>query len=99
MIRKTKIMCTMGPACDSVDMLKELIKAGMNAARMNLAHGELEDHKGRIARVRQAAREVGANVSILLDIKGPEIRTGLLEQPSYELITGDSLILTTEQIQ
>ncbi|MDF2961254.1 MAG: pyk [Paenibacillus sp.] len=99
MLRKTKIMCTMGPACDSVEMLKELIRAGMNAARMNLAHGDMEDHKGRIQRVRQAARELGATVSILLDIKGPEIRTGLLEQPSYELLTGGQLTLTTEQIQ
>jgi pyruvate kinase len=99
MLRKTKIMCTMGPACDSVDMLKELIKAGMNAARMNLAHGDLEDHKGRIERVRQAARELGTPVSILLDIKGPEIRTGLLEKSSYELRAGDTLTLTTEQIQ
>jgi pyruvate kinase len=80
-------------------MLKELIRAGMNAARMNLAHGDMEDHKGRIQRVRQAARELGATVSILLDIKGPEIRTGLLEQPSYELLTGGQLTLTTEQIQ
>ncbi|NOU96297.1 pyruvate kinase [Paenibacillus sp. LMG 31456] len=99
MLPKTKIMCTMGPACDSVDMLKELIRAGMNSARMNMAHGDLEDHKGRIQRVRQAAQELGATVSILLDIKGPEIRTGLLEQPSYELRTGELLTLTTEQIQ
>ncbi|OXM87331.1 pyruvate kinase [Paenibacillus rigui] len=99
MLRKTKIMCTMGPACDSVDTLKELIKAGMNAARLNLAHGDLEDHKGRIDRVRQAADELGATVSILLDIKGPEIRTGLLQDPSYELRTNEMLTLTTEQIQ
>ncbi|TDF97543.1 pyruvate kinase [Paenibacillus piri] len=99
MLRKTKIMCTMGPACDSVETLKALIGAGMNSARMNMAHGDLDDHRGRIQRVRQAARELGATVSILLDIKGPEIRTGVLEQPSYELRTGETLILTTEQIK
>jgi pyruvate kinase len=97
--RKTKIMCTMGPACDSVDMLKKLILAGMSAARMNMAHGDLDEHKGRIDRVRQAAKELGATVSILLDIKGPEIRTGLLQESSYELLTNASLTLTTEQIK
>jgi pyruvate kinase len=99
MQRKTKIMCTMGPACDSVEMLKELIRAGMNAARLNLAHGDLEDHKGRIDRIRQAAHELNAPISILLDIKGPEIRTGLLQDPSYELKTNDTITLTTEQVQ
>jgi pyruvate kinase len=97
--RKTKIMCTMGPACDSVDMLKKLIQAGMSAARMNMAHGDLDEHKGRIDRVRQAAEELGATVAILMDIKGPEIRTGLLQESSYELKTDASLTLTTEQIQ
>jgi len=99
MLRKTKIMCTMGPACDSVETLKELIRSGMNAARLNLAHGDLDDHKGRIDRVRQAADELGATVSILLDIKGPEIRTGVLQEPSYHLQTNETLTLTTEQIQ
>ncbi|GAA4854769.1 pyruvate kinase [Paenibacillus vulneris] len=99
MTRKTKILCTMGPACDSVETLKELIRSGMNGARINMAHGELSDHAGRIARVRQAAEELGATVSILIDIKGPEIRTGLLEEPSYELRTDDTITLTTEQVK
>ncbi|MCS7458869.1 pyruvate kinase [Paenibacillus doosanensis] len=99
MLRKTKILCTMGPACDSIDTLKELIRAGMNGARINMAHGELSDHAGRIAKVRQAAEELGATVSILIDIKGPEIRIGLLEEASYELHTGGELTLTTEQIK
>jgi pyruvate kinase len=97
--RKTKIMCTMGPACDSVEMLKKLILAGMSAARLNMAHGDLDEHKGRIDRVRQAAKELGATVAILMDIKGPEIRTGLLQESSYELKTDASLTLTTEQIK
>ncbi|MDQ1912190.1 pyruvate kinase [Paenibacillus sp. GD4] len=97
-MRKTKIICTMGPACDSVPVLKDMIRAGMSVARLNLAHGDLDEHKGRIDRVRQAAAELGAPVAILLDIKGPEIRTGLLQEPAYELQTGASLTLTTEQI-
>ncbi|WP_282941141.1 pyruvate kinase [Paenibacillus sp. RC67] len=99
MTRKTKILCTMGPACDSVETLKELIRSGMNGARINMAHGELSDHAGRIARVRQAAEELGATISILIDIKGPEIRTGLLEEASYELRTDETITLTTEQIK
>jgi pyruvate kinase len=98
-MRKTKIICTMGPACDSVPVLKEMIQAGMTVARLNLAHGDLAEHQGRIERVRQAASELGAPVAILLDIKGPEIRTGLLQEPAYDLQTDAALTLTTEQIQ
>lgn len=95
-MRKTKIICTMGPACDSVETLKQMIQAGMNVARLNMAHGELSDHSGRIERIRQAARETGEIVSILMDIKGPEVRIGKLKEPSYELKAGNLLTLTTE---
>ncbi|MDD9270950.1 pyruvate kinase [Paenibacillus sp. GCM10023248] len=97
-MRKTKIICTMGPACDSVPTLKELIRAGMSVARLNMAHGDLDEHRGRIQRVRQAASELGVVVPILMDIKGPEIRIGQLKDASYDLKTGDRLVLTTEQI-
>ncbi|WP_042170540.1 pyruvate kinase [Paenibacillus gorillae] len=97
-MRKTKIVCTMGPACDSTDVLKEMIQAGMNVARLNMAHGELEDHAGRIERIREAAQATNAIVPILLDIKGPEVRIGKLEEASYELKTGSTLTLTTEDI-
>lgn len=97
-MRKTKIVCTMGPACDSVDVLKQMIAAGMNVARLNMAHGSLEDHAARIGRVRQAAGEMGAYVAVLMDIKGPEVRIGMLAEPSYELAENDRFILTTENI-
>ncbi|MEI7024903.1 pyruvate kinase [Paenibacillus sp. y28] len=97
-MRKTKIICTMGPACDSVPILKDLIHAGMSVARMNMAHGDLDQHAGRIRNVRQAVAETGTPVSILMDIKGPEIRIGLLKEASYELKTGGILTLTTEQV-
>jgi len=97
-MRKTKIICTMGPACDSVPTLKQLILAGMSVARLNMAHGDLDEHRGRIARVRQAAQELGVTIPILMDIKGPEIRIGQLKDASYDLQKGDTIVLTTEQI-
>jgi len=98
-MKKTQIVCTMGPACLSASMLEKMIEAGMNVARLNLAHGELEDHRQRIVAVRAAAQKMNAVVEIMLDIKGPEIRTGVLQEPSYTLQTGELLTLTTEQIQ
>ncbi|ANY67606.1 pyruvate kinase [Paenibacillus sp. BIHB 4019] len=97
-MRKTKIVCTMGPACDSVDTLREMIRSGMNVARLNMAHGELEDHAGRIERIREAAAAENAIVPILLDIKGPEVRIGKLEEASYMLVAGETLTLTTEEV-
>lgn len=96
MIRKTKIVCTIGPATDSPKMITELIKAGMNVARLNLSHGSSEEHLSRIKLIRQCAEECGANVGILLDIKGPKIRLGELEPDRFELESGQEIVLTTE---
>ncbi|AMA73971.1 pyruvate kinase [Aneurinibacillus sp. XH2] len=98
-MRKTKIVCTIGPASESIETLKALMEAGMNVARLNFSHGTHEEHGARIAAVRKAASEVGKNVAILLDTKGPEIRTGVLESPSVELIEGETVVLTTEEIK
>ncbi|MGF7048279.1 pyruvate kinase [Paenibacillus sp. DS2015] len=95
---KTKIICTMGPACDSVSVLKEMIQAGMTVGRLNMAHGELEDHVKRIENVRQAAKEMNTFIPIMMDIKGPEVRIGKLKEASCELVIGNELILTTEEI-
>ncbi|HEY2491758.1 MAG TPA: pyruvate kinase [Paenibacillus sp.] len=95
---KTKIICTMGPACDSVSVLKEMIQAGMTVGRLNMAHGELEDHVKRIANVRQAAKEMNTFIPIMMDIKGPEVRIGKLKEASCELVVGNELILTTEEV-
>ncbi len=88
----------MGPACLSADILTQMIQSGMNIARLNLAHGELDDHRSRIELVRETAARLNTSVGVMLDIKGPEIRTGLLQQPSYTLKSGEFLTLTTEQI-
>lgn len=95
---QTKIVCTMGPSCNSVSILKEMMLSGMTVARLNMAHGEPEDHSGRIRLVREAAEAAGSVVAVMMDIKGPEIRIGTLEESSYELKTGDKLTLTSRQV-
>ncbi|MEW5953679.1 MAG: pyruvate kinase [Bacillota bacterium] len=98
-MRKTKIVCTIGPACEQIDMLKAMLEAGMNVARFNFSHGAHDEHGQRIKAVRQAAREVGRNVALLLDTKGPEIRLGKLSTEPVTLLAGDRLVLTTENIE
>lgn len=75
-MRNTKIVCTIGPASESLETLEALIDAGMNVARLNFSHGDYEEHGARIKSIRQAAKNKGKTVAILLDTKGPEIRTG-----------------------
>ncbi|GMI38990.1 hypothetical protein TeGR_g11098 [Tetraparma gracilis] len=96
--RQTKIICTMGPACWSVPMLEQLIDAGMNVARFNFSHGDHEGHAACLARVREAAANKKAHVAILLDTKGPEIRTGFFADgaKSIEVVKGEQITLTTD---
>ncbi len=97
-MRKTKIVCTIGPASESPEMIRKLIMAGMNVARLNFSHGDHEEQGARITRIKEARRELNKNVAILLDTKGPEIRTGNLKESAVELVEGESIILTTEDI-
>ncbi|MBE1441343.1 pyruvate kinase [Paenibacillus sp. OAS669] len=98
-MRKTKIVCTIGPVSESLDMFKKLINAGMNVCRLNFSHGDFEEHGNRIRNVRQACQELGKNVAILLDTKGPEIRTGKLkDDQKVELIQDNFITLTTEDV-
>ncbi|ANU11393.1 pyruvate kinase [Planococcus antarcticus DSM 14505] len=90
-MRKTKIVCTIGPASESPELLDRLIKAGMNVARLNFSHGNHEEHALRIKRIREAADKAGKIVGILLDTKGPEIRTHQMENDSIELVTGQKI--------
>jgi pyruvate kinase len=96
--RKTKIVCTIGPASEKIAVIKELLKAGMNVARLNFSHGTHEEHKKRIASIREASRETGLPVAIMLDTKGPEIRIGLLENGKIELEAGERVVLTTREV-
>lgn len=97
-MRKTKIVCTIGPSSEAPEMLKKLITAGMNVARLNFSHGDFEEHGSRINNIRAVAEELGTNTTILLDTKGPEIRTGKLKEEPIELIQDEHIILTTEEI-
>lgn len=84
-MRKTKIVCTIGPASESVEKLSQLIDAGMNVTRLNFSHGDFEEHGQRIINIREAAAKAGKNIGILLDTKGPEIRTHTMENGGIEL--------------
>ncbi len=95
-IRKTKIVATIGPACDSPDMLRAMIKAGMNVARLNLSHGSYKQHKQLIQHLRDAADMLDKNIAIMIDTRGIEIRTGLLEDGVAELLPGKTFVLHTE---
>lgn len=97
-MRKTKIVCTIGPSSESLENTKKLIMAGMNVARLNFSHGDFEEHGNRIKTIRQACQELNKTVAILLDTKGPEIRTGKLEVEPVELVQDEYITLTTEEI-
>lgn len=97
-MRKTKIVCTIGPASESVEVLKSMMKAGMNVARINFSHGGIEEQETKIANVKKAREELNIPVALMLDTKGPEIRTGKLESAPVELIKGSTFILTNEEM-
>lgn len=97
-MRKTKIVCTIGPATREVETLKKLILAGMNVARINFSHGSYEDQKVYIDNVKKAREELNMPVALLLDTQGPEIRTGKLEQMPIELKAHDTFTLVNEEI-
>lgn len=95
--RKTKIVCSIGPACDNDETIKKMLLAGMNIARFNFSHGTYEWHKQAMERVRRVAGDLRIPVAILLDTKGPEIRTGLVENDGKITInTGDKVELTAD---
>jgi len=94
-IKKTKIVCTLGPCSSTPPIIKELIRAGMNVARINMSHGTASEHKDRIELVRATAREMDTVVGILVDIQGPKLRTGFLAEPVH--LEGNSLVYLTPE--
>ena len=98
MIRKTKIVCTIGPATESVEMLEKMINAGMNVVRLNFSHGDYEESLKRINNIRQASQNLNKPVSILLDTKGPEIRTGIFENGGVMFNKGDKVTIKKEDV-
>ncbi len=97
-MRRTKIICTIGPASESEEMLGELMKAGMNVARFNFSHGTHEEHKAKFGRVLKVSGELGMSIATMLDTKGPEIRLRNFENGKVQLIPGQMFTLTTEDI-
>ncbi|MEU5610594.1 pyruvate kinase [Streptomyces sparsogenes] len=97
-MRRSKIVCTLGPAVDSYDQLKSLIEAGMNVARFNMSHGSHTEHEERYHRVRKAAEETGHAVGVLADLQGPKIRLETFADGPVELVRGDEFTITTEEV-
>lgn len=97
-MRKTKIICTIGPASESEDMIRELCKAGMNVARLNFSHGSHEEHRTRVERIKKVRTELDLPIAIMLDTKGPEYRIGVFENHKVEINDGDRFTFTTDEI-
>nr|MBC7245166.1 pyruvate kinase [Chloroflexota bacterium] len=95
---RTKIVCTIGPASRSPEMLREMIASGMNVARLNFSHGDQDYHAENIARIRKASEEVGKPVAILTDLQGPKLRVGEMEGEGILLSEGEEVILTIRPI-
>lgn len=98
-MRKTKIVCTIGPASESVEVLEKLIDAGMNVARLNFSHGDHAEHKVRIDRINEAARKKGKVVGILLDTRGPEIRTHSMRNGRVDIVKGQNIDVSMDEIE
>lgn len=97
-MRKTKIICTIGPASEDLAILEQMIENGMNVARMNFSHGVYDEHRRRIEAVRDAAARQNKPIAIMLDTRGPEIRTGTLKNKKVELQSGQSFTLTSREV-
>ena len=98
-MRKTKIVCTVGPATDNDDVLREMMLSGMNVARFNFSHGDYETHKKRFEQVVRLREELGLPIATMLDTKGPEIRLGkFVDNKPVEIKDGDTFTLTTKDI-
>ncbi|GAB6094505.1 pyruvate kinase [Desulfatiferula olefinivorans] len=95
---KTKIVCTIGPACDSPDMIRSLIEKGMNVARLNFSHGRHDEHLDKIRTIRAVSEQMRRSIAILQDLCGPKIRVGRITDPGISLRPGESLILTSDEI-
>ena len=98
-MRKTKIICTIGPACDTEETLIEMCHAGMNVARLNFSHGTHEQHQATIDRIKKVREELGMPIAIMLDTKGPEYRIGTFADGKIVLNDGDEFTFTTEDVE
>jgi len=97
-MKKTKIVCTIGPASESEEVFEKLVLNGLNVARLNFSHGTHEEHKKRIDMIKKVRKKLDIPVAIMLDTKGPEIRTGVFENGIVELVEGQEFTVTTRDV-
>ena len=97
-MRKTKIVCTLGPASSTYDQIKKMALAGMNVARINMSHGTYAEHQFKIDNVKKVRRNLGMPIPIMIDTKGPEVRIGTFENGSVEIAEGQKFDFVCEDI-
>ena len=97
-MRKTKVICTIGPACEDANVLSGMCYAGMNVARLNFSHGSHEEHQKKIDLIKATREKLDMPIAIMLDTKGPEYRIGTFENGRIKLDDGDSFIFTTDDV-
>jgi pyruvate kinase len=97
-MRKAKIICTLGPASDTKEVIEGLVKAGMNVARLNFSHGTHDEHRQRIQRIRTVSKKLGVPVAILQDVQGPKVRLGRFEGGQLMVKSGDVVTVTTRSV-
>ena len=91
-MKKTKIVCSIGPASNEADVMEQMVLKGMNVARVNFTHATIEERDKAIASVREVRKRTGKSVARLWDTKGPEFRSGMLENDSIELVNGNTIL-------
>ena len=96
---KTKIVCTIGPASSSKELIRQMVLSGMNVARLNFSHGTHIEHKEKIDIIREVSRELKRPVAILQDLCGPKIRIGTIPEPGIQIYPGQDFILTSKQVE
>ena len=97
-MRRAKIVCTLGPAVSTPEKIRELVDAGMDVARLNLSHGEYAEHERIYKEIRRASDETGHAVGVLVDLQGPNIRTGRFSSGPVSLANGDTFTITTREV-
>lgn len=97
-MRKTKIVCTLGPASTTYEQIKAMALAGMNVARINMSHGSYEEHQVKVDNVKKVREELSIPLPIMVDLKGPEVRIGTFEEGKIDVVEGMTLIFTNQDI-
>ncbi|MCG4586222.1 pyruvate kinase, partial [Anaerosalibacter bizertensis] len=97
-VKRTKIVCTIGPASETEDILRQLMESGLNVARLNFSHGNHEEHKARIETIKKVREKLDLPIGIMLDTKGPEIRLKNFKEGGVELVDNQEFTLTTREV-